>query len=91
MAKGYSVKKQLLATIRQSRRNTLYRMTAKRNDGCVPCFVCGNHVKPQHATLEHKTPLSKGGTDDMDNLAISHNACNHRRGDMDIDEFRRSN
>lgn len=74
MAKGYSVKKQLLATIRQSRRNTLYRITAKRNDGCVACFVCGKHVKPQHATLEHKTPLSKGGTDDMGNLAISHNA-----------------
>lgn len=80
MAKGWSTKHHRKGVVRQSRRETIYKMTAKRNAGTVPCFVCGNHVKRQHATLEHIIPLSKGGTDDMENLAISHNTCNNRRG-----------
>ena len=55
-------------------------MLAKKNNGLVPCFVCGRHVKEKNATLEHILPTSKGGTDDMENLAISHYQCNQRRG-----------
>lgn len=66
--------------IRKRRRQTLYRMLAKRHAGRVPCFCCGEHVPIEQATLEHILPLSQGGTDDMDNLAISHAKCNHRRG-----------
>jgi len=62
------------------RRETLYRMLGKRNNGTVPCFVCGRHVREKNATLEHIIPISKGGTDDMDNLSISHFQCNQRRG-----------
>lgn len=70
----------LAGSVRQGRRSTVYKMLSKQHDGTVPCFVCGKHVKEPHATLEHITPLSKGGTDDMDNLSISHNVCNNRRG-----------
>lgn len=79
-AKSPHVKGILKMRIRQGRRDTVYKMLGKKNDGCVPCFVCGRHVKEKHATLEHVIPRSKGGTDDMDNLSISHNACNARRG-----------
>lgn len=63
-----------------SRRETLYKMLSKKHDGKVPCFVCGGHVPKSIATLEHIKPLSKGGTDEMNNLSISHFACNQRRG-----------
>lgn len=70
----------LAGSVRQGRRATVYKMLSKQHGGSVPCFVCGKHVKEAHATLEHIVPLSKGGTDDMGNLSISHNVCNNRRG-----------
>lgn len=73
-------KARLATAIRQNRRDTVYKMLSKKHDGSVPCFVCGRHVKEKSATLEHIIPISLGGTDDMDNLAISHNMCNMRRG-----------
>lgn len=75
---------QRTANIRFSRRNTLYKMLSKRF-GIVPCFVCQAHVAEQDATLEHIKPLSKGGTDDMANLSISHRDCNIRRGNNEDD------
>lgn len=73
-------KARLATAIRQNRRDTVYKMLSKKHDGSVPCFVCGRHVPERYATLEHIEPISLGGTDDMDNLAISHNTCNVRRG-----------
>lgn len=73
-------KARLQTAIRQSRRDTVFRMLAKKNDGLVPCFVCGRSVLEKYATLEHIVPVSLGGTDDMSNLAISHNVCNVKRG-----------
>ena len=80
MSKGWSIKNQLRSNIRKNRRETIYNMLQKRCTGKVPCFVCGQHVDKKDATLEHKLPISKGGTDDMDNLAISHEKCNSKRG-----------
>jgi 5-methylcytosine-specific restriction endonuclease McrA len=77
---GQRLRGMLKQTVMQSRRETVYRMLFKKHGGQVPCFVCGRHVKKQHASLEHVVPLSKGGTDEMSNLSISHGPCNNRRG-----------
>ena len=77
---SHQLRGMLKTTIMQRRRETVYRMLAKKHAGIVPCFVCGKHVPRPSATLEHVKPLSKGGTDDMSNLSISHAKCNHRRG-----------
>ena len=69
--------------IRGSRRETLYKMISKRSGGVVACFVCGRHVPPNRATLEHVVPRRDGGTDDMDNLAISHGWCNSNRDQIE--------
>lgn len=42
-------------------------------DGGDRCYRCG---QPGARSLEHKIPLSRGGTDDPANLAVSHLACN---------------
>ena len=48
-------------------------------DKKVLCFVCGKPVSRKEASLEHKTPLSKGGTWTINNLSISHKRCNNGR------------
>lgn len=60
-------------------REKIYRTVARQLHGSVPCWVCKAHVEPQDATLEHIRPLSEGGSSHLENLAISHAACNNRR------------
>jgi 5-methylcytosine-specific restriction endonuclease McrA len=60
-------------------RGKIYRTVARQLHGVVPCWVCGQHVSLDAATLEHIRPLAEGGNSHQDNLAISHAACNSGR------------
>lgn len=60
-------------------RDKIYRTVARQLHGVVPCWMCGEHVPPAEATLEHILPLSEGGSSHAANLAISHGHCNHQR------------
>ena len=57
----------------------IYNTIARQLHGQVPCWVCGLHVAPLEATLEHIQPLSEGGNSHQPNLAISHAVCNQAR------------
>lgn len=72
-------KGRLLQRVRGGRRTTIYKMIGKRNNGQVPCFVCGKHVTEDRASLEHVLRQRDGGSDEMSNLAISHEWCNRNR------------
>jgi 5-methylcytosine-specific restriction endonuclease McrA len=60
-------------------RDKIYKTIARQMHGVVPCWLCGEHVPHEDATLEHIQPLSEGGNSHAENLAISHGACNNRR------------
>jgi 5-methylcytosine-specific restriction endonuclease McrA len=60
-------------------RDKIYKTVARQLHGRVPCWVCGEHVTPEAATLEHIRALSEGGNSHLENLAISHEVCNGRR------------
>ena len=52
-----------------------------------PCHICGepidydaHHLDPRSFTIDHVTPLVRGGTDTLDNLAAAHRACNRTKG-----------
>jgi 5-methylcytosine-specific restriction endonuclease McrA len=60
-------------------RDKMYKAVARQLHGVVPCWVCGEHVLPEAATLEHIKPLSEGGNSHIENLAISHEVCNNQR------------
>lgn len=60
-------------------RDKIYKTVARQLHGQVPCWVCGAHVLPGAATLEHIRPLSEGGSSHQENLAISHDFCNNQR------------
>ena len=60
-------------------REKIYRTVARQLHGTVPCWVCGEHVEREDATLEHIQPQSQGGNSHLENLAISHAVCNRQR------------
>lgn len=63
----------------QHLRIKMYRTVSRQLHGVVPCWVCGEHVTPEAATLEHIQALRDGGNSHAENLAISHEACNGQR------------
>lgn len=53
-----------------------------------PCHLCGepidwdaHHHHPLSFTIDHITPLSRGGTDTLDNIAACHRQCNRAKSD----------
>lgn len=51
------------------------------------CYYCLNPFPLQMGNLEHKQPRSKGGKDDIGNLAFTCYPCNSRKGNMTEKEF----
>lgn len=70
------------------KRNTATRdkhraIIARRQE---PCHLCGEeidyslpHTDPMSFTVDHVTPLARGGTDTLDNSRASHRACNRAK------------
>ena len=45
------------------------------------CPLCGEVIKAiEEATVDHKIPLSRGGSHQFDNLQLAHEACNQKKG-----------
>ena len=63
---------------------TLYYSTDK-------CYYCGKEVKPftVDKQIEHKIPISKGGTNNIKNLVISCKACNSGKREKTDAEYLR--
>jgi 5-methylcytosine-specific restriction endonuclease McrA len=54
------------------------------------CAYCGRLLFESFATpfhIEHKTPISRGGTNNIGNIALSCAECNLKKGTMTDDEF----
>ena len=51
------------------------------------CAICGRPVSPKRMTISHKTPLSKGGTNGMDNLLLSCWSCSQAKQNLSMEEF----
>lgn len=48
------------------------------------CFYC---KKPKPITVDHNIPLSRGGTDNIDNILPACRSCNSKKSAMTTDEF----
>lgn len=44
------------------------------------CWICGDWVEPEDASVDHIWPTSRGGPDTVLNVALAHRDCNSRRG-----------
>jgi 5-methylcytosine-specific restriction endonuclease McrA len=45
------------------------------------CAICQKPVADMDKSIDHKVPLSRGGTNDIDNMQIAHLRCNQIKGD----------
>jgi len=55
--------------------------------GSLTCYLCLRPISPGKDELEHKTPLSRGGTNEFKNLAVACKSCNCRKHDKTVEEF----
>lgn len=55
------------------------RVQVIARDG-LTCGLCGGEVEPDDVHIDHIHPRSLGGSDDLDNLQVSHSLCNMRKG-----------
>jgi 5-methylcytosine-specific restriction endonuclease McrA len=45
------------------------------------CYLCGQGHDPNDPwNVEHVKPRARGGTDDLENLALAHRSCNLTKG-----------
>ena len=51
------------------------------------CALCGKPIEFKKMTVDHKTPLSKGGTNALDNLQPACRVCNFMKQDMLMEEL----
>ena len=57
--------------------------------GTLTCYLCEKPVLFSKDNLEHKTPLSRGGTNKYSNLAIACQKCNNKKYNKTEKEYRR--
>lgn len=54
------------------------------------CYYCGCEVKDRQKTIDHKTPISRGGTNAVENLCICCQKCNSRKRNKTETEFKKN-
>ncbi len=52
---------------------------AQRANHCCEYCLCQVKYSPDPFSIEHIIPRSKGGTDELDNLALACQGCNNRK------------
>lgn len=62
------------------KRGELNKVTAEELENYLGyptmCYLCGSELSIDNIVMEHIKPISKGGTNTIDNLAYSHQLCN---------------
>jgi 5-methylcytosine-specific restriction endonuclease McrA len=52
------------------------------------CHLCTEPFKSaKDITFDHWKPLSKGGSDSLENYRLAHESCNHLKGALSPEEF----
>ncbi len=49
------------------------------------CHYCKRKIRFEHATIDHKVPLSKGGRNHDENFLLACKTCNSIKGSLDYE------
>jgi 5-methylcytosine-specific restriction endonuclease McrA len=67
---------------------------AKWEAGDKTCILCGQPIDPtlkaphnMSRTIEHLTPIARGGKHDLDNIDFAHWGCNASKGTKTLEEY----
>ena len=85
-AKLYKYRKKNAGEITIKIIQEVYEDNIKRY-GCLTCIYCLEGIMFGKDHLEHKQPLSRGGTNHKNNLAISCSKCNLKKNNKTYKEF----
>lgn len=78
-----------MTTLRGTKRFKIHQRDGWRCHYCrLDVVVSVWHENPRRATLDHKHPKSKGGTDAADNLVTCCHRCNMEKGDVPYEMYR---
>ena len=69
----------------KTRRWQRNHLICKCGGRCAICELPFNSMRD--VTFDHKVPISKGGDDTLENLQLTHFACNQLKGAMTQREF----
>jgi 5-methylcytosine-specific restriction endonuclease McrA len=61
----------------------------RKQYGILTCYLCLISIEFSQDCLEHKIPISRGGNNAKENLAIAHRSCNSRKNNKTEEEYRR--
>ena len=69
-----------------------WRVASANRARATTCFYCGVRFSgagagPDHRTVDHRVPRSRGGTSRLGNLVFACYACNQRKRDRAEDDF----
>jgi len=57
--------------------------------GTLTCYLCLEPIEFGQDCIEHKIPISRGGTNKYKNLAIAHRSCNAKKRSKTEKEYRK--
>ena len=57
--------------------------------GTLTCYLCLKPIEFGQDSIEHLTPLCRGGNNDYINLGVAHKKCNCHKGKRTLEEWKR--
>lgn len=58
-----------------------------KEHGTLTCYLCLKPVEFGSDSIDHKTPVSKGGTNNPVNLGVTHMHCNKKKANFTVQEY----
>ena len=84
--KKYRMLKRNAGEITVSTIREIYSLN-KEKYGSFKCELCGNKISEKEISLDHKTPLSRGGDNSKENLWVTDNFCNSKKNSKTVQEY----
>lgn len=64
-----------------------FRFFKDKDISSIWCHYCGSSLSVGASTLDHKVPLSKGGSKSFENVVVACRKCNNEKADSSYEDF----